>query len=228
MPGSTRIPPDPSPAAPTSTGEHEFVPPSHYCRKCGWAKSVAHRFRVPCPGRSGVIPPWSPGEGRDDVDAGVSDQGEPVPGPHTGAEVAAHVRAGVGETCLVCGGPIIGDWTDYTGQVRCACGTTYQILGNHLTPGWLAGHGMTPADVARRYCDCYEWVPLLRAYWAETHTPVPFGSYFGESPVSAEHVTRFYSWVAQNESRLRPAWDAHFDWDALLAHYADSFEGGGL
>lgn len=69
------------------------------------------------------------------------------------------------------------------------------------------------------YCDCFAFVPLLRAYHAETGNRVPFGTYLGASPIPQSETDAFYSWVAAHAAELRPAWDDFFNWDGLLERY---------
>src|SRR5678815_1113302 len=89
-----------------------------------------------------------------------------------------HLRAGVGDTCLVCDNPLNAISTDYHGQGRCQfCGITYQMSGSHLTEEFLAELGLQKTDVARRYCDCFDAVEVVRMYWRDTNRAVPFGCY---------------------------------------------------
>lgn len=111
-------------------------------------------------------------------------------------EYIAHLKQGVGKHCLVCDQELWGSWTDYNGQIRCrTCGTTYQILGSHLTQEHLDEIGLKKEEVAQRYCDCFDLVPLLRAYWAQTHRQIPFGAYLGRSPISDEDHNAFSRWL---------------------------------
>lgn len=136
----------------------------------------------------------------------------------TKEEHAAHLRAGTGETCLVCDEKLAGEWTDYNGQIRCStCGTTYQILGSHLTDEFLSEHGLAKEDVAKSYCDCFTEVPLLRAYWQKKQTPIPFGQYFGGSPIPADQYAAFREWLKANAGRLRPEYEDSFNWERVMA-----------
>lgn len=132
-----------------------------------------------------------------------------------------HLKQGV-SACLVCGiYPVTGGWTDYNGQIRCStCGMTYQILGSHLKDEFLAEHHLTKEEIAQRYCDAFmEW-PLCRAYWENTGRPIPFGTYFGSSPISTDDREAFYRWIWNHRAELKPQYEDAFKWNVIEEKFA--------
>ena len=132
--------------------------------------------------------------------------------PWTEAECIAHFKAGT-TVCLVCDNDLRGYWTDYNGQIKCStCGMTYQILGCHLNPKYLEKYGLTKEDIAQRYCDSPEIVPLLKAYWQETKRIIPLGMYMSDPPWSSEDVESLRLWMRRNIDVLEPLYSDDFDW----------------
>ena len=141
----------------------------------------------------------------------------------TEEEILEHYKTGIGENCLVCEKRLVGQWTDYNGQIKCLnCGMTYQILGGHLRDDFLAEHGLTNDDVARRYCDAFVLVPLYKAYWDETHNLIPEGIYLTRDrcPVRPEDFRNFYLWMLDHEDMVRPKYEDVFNFDAITGKYA--------
>ncbi len=132
-----------------------------------------------------------------------------------------HLKQGVqDDICLVCNETLLGSWTDYNGQIRCAtCGTTYQILGSHLKEEFLAEHGLKSEDIARRYCDVYREVPMLRDYWQVTHRQIPYGTYLGDGPIRQEDYESFYRWLWENREAYQSDYADAFKWDVLKRKY---------
>lgn len=127
-----------------------------------------------------------------------------------------HLLEGHSGPCLVCNDEdmIYLGWTDYNGQTRCGtCGCTYQILGCHIKEETLKEMGITKEQVAERYCDCFDMVEVLRAFWEECCTRVPLGTYLGKSPDRPEDKEQFYLWLASNRERFQHV--DSFNWDAI-------------
>lgn len=132
-------------------------------------------------------------------------------------ELVAHYKNGIGKNCLVCDDELAIRWTDYNGQGKClTCGMTYQVLGSHLSETHLAECGITKADVAKQYCDEFELVPLVRAYWTDKKKPLPLGSYFGHAPWTKEEVESFYGWLRDNAPTWREQYEDLFTWDRIM------------
>jgi hypothetical protein len=150
--------------------------------------------------------------------------------PVSKEEHRAHLTEGMGNTCLVCDNELHGSWTDYNGQIRCwSCGTTYQILGSHFSAEFLEELGLSKEQVAKSYCDCFTLVPILRRYWEEKATPIPFGTYLGDGPITQEQIDSFYVWLDAHADEFRDFDD--FDWDALKKFAAtrrDAMAGVGI
>lgn len=137
------------------------------------------------------------------------------------AEIIQHYKVGLKDTdqCLVCGRELTGGRTESPGQIRCIdCGTTYQIQGCHLKDEFLAAHNLTKQEIAQVYCDCYEYVPLLKHYWKEVHKRIPYGIYIGASPHTQDEIDSFYGWVTNNYKRYETVYDG-FNWDMLKEQY---------
>lgn len=136
-------------------------------------------------------------------------------------EILQHYRTGLSEDaqCFVCGRELTGPFTDFNGQIRCIeCGTTYQILGSHLKDDFLKEHNLSKEQIAQRYCDCFEYVPLLKLYWQEAKKRIPFGTFISNNPYTQDETDAFYSWVARNADRFEKSYDG-FNWDMLKAQY---------
>lgn len=146
---------------------------------------------------------------------------EEIIGRPTVEEVIAHYKAGLAENaqCFTCGRELTGPLTDMSGQIRCIdCGTTYQVMGCHLKDEFLQKHGIDRATIAQRYCDCFDYIPLLKIYWHDVHKRIPFGTFIGTSPYTQEETDSFYGWLAQNWERFEKVYDT-FNWDMLKQQY---------
>lgn len=73
--------------------------------------------------------------------------------------------------------------------------------------------------IAKKYCDAFMELPLVKAYWDETKQRIPFGMYLGDSPITKDERDGFYGWVAKNAATIRPEFGDAFNWDKLLEHY---------
>ena len=139
----------------------------------------------------------------------------------TGQDYIEHLKAGT-DTCLVCGDALSGGWTDYNGQIRCwKCGTTYQVLGSHHKEEWLAEVGLKKEDVAAKYCDCFNVIPILKAYWEDTGNKIPFGTYMGAphgtgAPTRKEHDL-FCTWMKNHASEYEVEYVDNFKWELIKA-----------
>ena len=133
-----------------------------------------------------------------------------------------HYRTGIGESCLVCDDPrMCGEWTDMNGEIRCCtCGTTYQILGCKLREEFLKELGLQPTDVAKRYCNLFSIVPILRDYWKDRQRKVPFGTWLGGSPIPMEEKLSFYRWLAERADVYEPDFPDDFNWAKLREAFA--------
>jgi len=132
-------------------------------------------------------------------------------------ELVEHLKNGFGEKCLVCDNNLCGNWTDYNGQIKCStCGTTYQILGCHLNEEFLKENNLKETDIAKRYCDCFEIIPLLKDYWNETKKSIPLGAYFGRSPIPQNEYYEFWGWVKLNSEKYKEKYKDYFNWENIL------------
>lgn len=145
-------------------------------------------------------------------------------------QLADYYRAGCGNTCHVCEDTLYGGWTDYNGQIRCwICGTTYQVLGSHLTEEFLTQIGLKKEEVAKRYCDCITAVPLLKEYWQDKKIKIPFGSYFlSDGGITREERDSFVRYLKQNASKWRPLLPDDFDWDGIAGWQDPAAFGEGI
>jgi hypothetical protein len=129
-----------------------------------------------------------------------------------------HLLVGM-TVCLVCGSDSLGQMTDYHGQSKCAnCGTTLQQMGSHFEDEFLVELGITKDQVARKYCDCFDVVPILRDYWRETSRKIPFGCYLTESPIPKGDYEFFSDWLAANKYRYAVEYPEMFDLNVLSNH----------
>ena len=132
------------------------------------------------------------------------------------ADLATYYRKGVGDTCHVCNTSLLCELTDYHGQGRCfKCGMTYQTMGSHLTDEFLTRTGLKKEEVAKRYCDEPEVLPLVTAYWNETGQKVPFGCYLSGNRISKQERDGFYIWLAQNADRFEADYADFYNWPKL-------------
>lgn len=143
----------------------------------------------------------------------------------TKEQIRQHYIDGIGTTCLVCDRELHGQWTDYNGEIRCMeCGTTYQMLGDHLRPEFKAEMNLT--EIAKHYCSCFAQVPLLREYWRTKGIKIPFGSYFGDSPITAVERRTFGEWLCQNADAYAEEFADSFNWEVIRTRYAEHAEAG--
>jgi len=131
-------------------------------------------------------------------------------------KIKEHYMRGT-ESCLVCDDkPLSGSWTDYNGQIKCHnCGTTYQILGCHLSESYLNEIGLKTADIAKKYCDCIALVPLLRDYWRETHNKIPLGTYISRNPIVKGEYESFLYWLKTNASKYEQEYKDELNWKTI-------------
>lgn len=98
--------------------------------------------------------------------------------------------------CLVCDEPRpVFSWTDYSGEGYCTqCGTPYQLTWGTLKEG----------ETYPRINIDAEWIPILRRYWAETHTTNGAGTFLGfsEYPDQGRGRQRFNAWCDAHRSEL--------------------------
>lgn len=131
--------------------------------------------------------------------------------------VLEHMKAGMreDEPCLVCHRPLYGVTTDLFGEMVChTCGTSYQFRRPSMKE-FLERHGLRESDIADRYCNCYEFVPLLRDYWSKTGRRVPFGTWLEKPEYTQEEYEAFYLWVADHADEYRERFPGLFLWDSL-------------
>lgn len=141
----------------------------------------------------------------------------------TKEELIAHLKTGIGNICLCCGNRLTGSWTDLHGQYQCHdCGMTYQFHGCHLTEEFLRKNGLDKKDIAERYCDEFELVPLAQEYYRETGNKVPFGTFFSTPRDFREQSESFYRWLAGNADRFEAEYAEDFNWSALKETFANT------
>jgi hypothetical protein len=134
----------------------------------------------------------------------------------THADFIEHVKTGIGDNCLVCDCELVGEWTDYNGEIKCSvCGMTYQILGSHFTDEFLSKNRLSPLDVARRYCPDFEEVPIFRAYWNEAHRQLPLGTYLVSARISKDDHLAFIQWLADHAPEIEPLYADSFNWEMV-------------
>jgi len=132
-------------------------------------------------------------------------------------EVIQHYKTGMKETdnCLVCSNALAGPYTEAPGQIRCLhCGVTYQIKGCHLNQEFMKKHDLKAEDIAQIYCDCYDYVPLLRAYWEEVHKRIPLGQYKTGGFITEDERNSFFGWLAKNSKKYKKVFTG-FNWNAI-------------
>jgi len=143
----------------------------------------------------------------------------------TELEILKHYKNGVGKNCLVCDEELKGYWTDYNGQIKCrTCGMTYQILGCHLKDEYLKKNNITSDDIAERYCDNFDLLPIYRDYYQENKKILPIGFYMGKPPWSEEDDEHFYKWLAQNADKYRVEYKDYFYWDTIIKLFGSKNE----
>lgn len=136
-------------------------------------------------------------------------------------QIKEHLLLGLPKRrCLVCKKDLHGQILDFPGQMRCGtCGVTYQIEGSKLSKKFLQTLGLIPEQVARVYCDCFEELPIYRAYWDETKRPVPLGTFRfpirRRKLIPDSEVKDFYSWLWKNREKFRPHYENEFKWDDI-------------
>lgn len=140
---------------------------------------------------------------------------------------AAHLRKGIVEqNCLVCGNAltdIIG--TDFMGQVKCVnCGLTYQVTGSRHPQEWLDEYGLKKEEVALWFCDCFSFLPIHKAYWDETHRPLPIGQFHGDPPYTQKDMVDYYKWMHKHRAEIEPAYKGDINWE-LVEEIANQEEG---
>lgn len=137
--------------------------------------------------------------------------------PYTYEDYVAHLKEGVGDTCLVCGNDLHGYWTDYNGQIKCGiCGCTYQILGCHVNKRFLEEYGIEESDVAERYCDTYTRVPLYKEYWKQVGIRLPIGMFISDrnAPTESEGKSWLF-WLLNNMDEIESIYPDVYNWDVI-------------
>ena len=98
--------------------------------------------------------------------------------------------------CIVCDDPCPRySWTDLNGEGYCSqCGTPYQLMNGKLAEG-------------ESYPRCnirHEWVPVLQAFWKETHQPNGQGTFMSGREYQDQVTGRelFESWVSVHKDLI--------------------------
>ncbi|MCK9569448.1 hypothetical protein M0R72_10960 [Candidatus Pacearchaeota archaeon] len=133
----------------------------------------------------------------------------------TRAEIKEHLTKGT-DVCMVCGRKLLGEWTDYNGQIRCVdCGATHQVLGCHLTREYLQEFDLEKKDIARTYFDQPESLEIQRDYWKETSKRLPFGWFMETPPNLRKYHNDFIAWLLPRANEYKKQYPDAFDWEAV-------------
>lgn len=109
--------------------------------------------------------------------------------------LANEVAEGRDYTCLICGDdPVQWTWGDAHGEAMCVkCGTPYQLLQYDEDRQRIAGVSPKP-NIEE------SWIPILKAYWEETHNFIGLATImmWRDYPECEEGQRKFYAWLDEH------------------------------
>lgn len=134
-------------------------------------------------------------------------------------EIIKHYKTGVGDNCIVCKNTLQAPFTNLKGQVKCVhCGMTYQIQGGqNLSTEFMSKNNLSVGEIAQRYCDMYEFLPIAEEYWNTFHKRMPFGA---DDNITLDERSSFERWLVENSKRFKKAYEKSFNWNRLEVQYA--------
>jgi hypothetical protein len=98
----------------------------------------------------------------------------------------------------------------------------YDILGCRLSDETLKRLGLEKSEIAQKYTLYFPELPLLRAFWHDSGSFIPLGSYLPPNPLPDSVHLAFIRWLHEHSNTWREAYEDMYNWDKIAQTVAEN------